>query len=243
MSKARIGAAGVVLLVVLGAAFWFLDLRAASSETQAHSQWSTISLGQGEPTSAANGVTLYLAVSGGMSEDLAAGLARSLQSSPGVGRIDQVASLPDQAHRPSLVVEVTGTEGVWTPVYARRTLAVHASYASNGDLSWRGGPIVASNQDGPAILLDGRVELIDVTRGLVSRRAYERYLGEQVGGEVGKMLAQAHPPVQAGGPAGLLTFRNVARNLAVQEYRGQVAGVGRPGHSPQAEEVPADVRR
>lgn len=198
MEKGRVIAVSMSVVVFLAAAFWFLDLRVASSETGAQAQWSTVSFGRGNPADPGDGLALYITGNNGISETLSAGLRQSLQTTPGIGPTDLLTSLPSNSHRPTLVVESTGTDGIWTPVYARSALHVHVSYASNGDLSWRGKPIIARSDEGPGIFVDGEIAITDVTRGVVSHRAYERYLGEQLGGEVGKLLAQAYPTKTGG---------------------------------------------
>lgn len=140
---------------------------------------------------------------GDLAKATAEGLARTLETSPGFGRIDVLGVMPQATGRPALVVEVEELDATWTPIYARARLVVAAAYASDGDLSWRHQPTISAGASGPQVLLNGKVELSDVTWGITSRRAYDRALGGQVAAEVGKALAGAlsNPAFQA--PAAL----------------------------------------
>ena len=193
-----------LLLLVLAAAFWRLDFRAARSDSHAQSQVTTIGGGRGgEPARPQDGLAIYVVGNGDLAKATAEGLARTLETSPGFGRIDVLGVMPQATGRPALVVEVEELDATWTPIYARARLVVTADYASDGDLSWRHQPTISAGASGPQVLLNGRVELSDVTWGITSRRAYDKALGGQVAAEVGKALAGAlsNPAFQA--PAAL----------------------------------------
>ncbi len=195
----------VVLVVgVLAGAFWWLDFRAASSESRAERQVTTYGSGA---SSRAEGVqpkvdlALYVSGSGDL-KPLREALVRQLQSGPRVGQVTTLAERPERSDCPVLGVEVGGGEVLWTPVYARADLSVDFVYTSDGDLSWRGQkPVVMPGGGRPTVWADGRLRVVDATRGVTSRRAYQRHLGEQIAGEVSKSLDQvlASHPAAAGG--------------------------------------------
>ncbi len=198
---------GLAILVAAGlviAAFWWLDFRAASSESSAEREISTF--GSGAPPDRVDGIQpkLDLAIHVSGEGDLAAlreTLARQLPTLPTVGKVEVLAKLPEKPDRPVLGVEVGEEHVLWTPVYASARLKVGVVFTSNGDLTWHGQKPVAMPIGGQrTVWTDGSLKLEDTTRGVTSRRAYRRQLAEQVAGEVTDALGQvlASQPVVAG---------------------------------------------
>lgn len=189
----------MVVVAMLMGAFWWLDFRAATSESRAGREISAFrsgppSAGQTGRPSSGTGVRpkldLVICVFGqGDLGALREALLRQLHDSPIIGDIEVVAALPERSDGPVLGVEVGSERVLWTPIYATARLEVAVVYSSNGDLSWHGQrPVIMTGDGRPIVWMDGSLEVEDATRGVTSRRAYQKHLGEQVAREVSKTL-------------------------------------------------------
>lgn len=183
-------------LVVLAASLWLLDYRAASGELVAQAQTTTMEAGQPESgeLQPIQQITVYVPGEGALAEALRIEIASGLKDRAGISTVNVVASPPGDDDRPAMVIEVQESEVLWTPVYSRAAMVVRATYASDGDLSWRGhNPVVMGNGKGRQVRADTSLEVKDATYGLTSRPGYEKYLGSQIAYNLAERALGKHP--------------------------------------------------
>ncbi len=182
----------LLLIAGLAAAFWWLDFRAAQSQTNSTSSISTAaSLPQGTAAPRRD-VAVYVAGDGWLYAAIRTALVPALQSSGSFQQVELLSNLPQQAAHPLLIVEINDLAIIWTPVYAQATLDVVFAYTSEGDAAWRNQETAVLEQANE-IKTKGSIHINHRSMGLISRRSYYNILGQQVAsqinGELAKILA------------------------------------------------------
>ena len=197
----RRSALAIAVVLLLFGAFWWLDFRAAAGESHAELHIASYSSGQPTATERGRDQAVTVVVQGDEALAKAVGKVLAITLNDGglfatVTRID--GEVPPPADRPALVVEVTRTSGIWTPVYGQSELKVDLAYGSDGDLTWRGTQPVVMPFDHPTFRLEGTIEVSDVQWGLTSRPAYEHQLAGQVAMQVTNSLRGNIAAIQPG---------------------------------------------
>ena len=182
----------VAIVVALGAAFWWLDFRVASSQTNTTSNVATASGGSRPPDYQPPALGVHVA-----GDDVLAGAVRDelvgrLGASGKFANVTSLATAPERGSGHLLLVEVERGPLTWTPVYSRAELTVKLAYASNGDATLdRQTPVVMVGPDKQVVNVTGDLQVDDVTWGLVSRPGYQRLLGQRIGADIADALVKA----------------------------------------------------
>ncbi|MBI2955430.1 MAG: hypothetical protein HYY30_14040 [Chloroflexi bacterium] len=191
---------GAVIFVLLGAGLVFLNIRAATSNTNTNSSVSTARLGadRGAPTEGMqnlgfNGdpsIWLYIEGDDAVTAVLRHELLALLEGKLRFARVTLLQTPPTDANHPAMVAAISEQEVTWTPVYARARLRARFAFASDkGNISWRDEEAFVLYE--PAVRLRGDLTVADETRGLISRPAYTAHLGRAVAEQIIDQLQRA----------------------------------------------------
>jgi hypothetical protein len=173
----------LLVILVLAVAFLALDFKAATSNTAADSQVSTI--GSGEGYAEGPPLVVYVAAP----DNLAGPLQQALVNRVGtlapfatIAAIDTPAPEPGSA---ALIVSVDRRTYIWTPVYATADLGVQFAFATDGRVDWTDlGEVDTVMEASPAVRQSGDLSIRDRTIGLVSHPAYRNHVAGQIGDRV-----------------------------------------------------------
>lgn len=196
MKKANVALVALLLIGLAAIAFWYADFHAITSESRTESQVTTYRSSKSgvraEQLLAEREVALYVGGADELADTLRAEMLSLLRASSAFGEVTSLDVPPERADQPVLVIEVQNEQGLWTPFFAQSGLAVRVAFASDGDVSWRheSGPVMLSG-DESIVRVDGKLQVTDDTRGVVSRLAYQKHLGRQIAKEVSKALQKA----------------------------------------------------
>jgi hypothetical protein len=137
-------------------------------------------------------LAVYVQGSDRMAERLRKTLKGQLAAVPAFQQVDLISEAPEISDQPVLVVEFTQRNITWTPVKSVSKIDLQAAFASDGDVSWRHEkPVIMNNRGESVIRVEGEFTLNDNTLGLVSRPAYQEYLGEQLANNISAALKEA----------------------------------------------------
>lgn len=182
-----VGLMGVLLLVL---AFWWLDFHLARSATQSDLQFSAYRSGKELPPQVAPGAPLDYAVvdSGMLAQALHDELSQQLQADPAFSNVTAVTPT-EQSANPFAFIEGEPIQVTWSPFYATARVSVTVVYASDGDISWRHDPVVRFNSsDGPIVRTRGTFVFENRAWGIFSYEGYHTLLAEQMGQEIDQLL-------------------------------------------------------
>jgi hypothetical protein len=201
--KRTIGLAVVLLafvLCLLAASFLWLDFRLARSSTKVDANTGTYSIGieNGGELNPLDQLAIYVKGEGGFAAALRQETISKLEADPKFGTLTSLEKPLDQADRPILYVETRDRFIFWTPLFSRSRMTIYIAYATDGDISWRGkNDMVMGMQDSPAVRVESTLQVNDVTAGLVSRKAYQQFLGEQIAIKISQTLGGSfsNPPI------------------------------------------------
>ncbi len=177
-------------LVVLGAAFLFLNFRAAWSSTQSAKNVSSTGLGEGLPYAMQRRekISIALVGNGPLVHALQAALETEMRQA-GIGDIELVQGLEPVYPNPVLVVKVGRAGMFWTPFYATSQLSVQAGYSSTGDTTFMGeSPATIDDRNGPTLTLYGQYQVSDRSWGLISRLGYHQLLADYLAYQIVAVL-------------------------------------------------------
>ncbi|AKB23924.1 hypothetical protein MSMTP_0455 [Methanosarcina sp. MTP4] len=175
----------VLILAVVLSSFFVLDFKAAKSETRANSRIAAYSTG--EPQIDFPGrIYLYVegdeALSGFVREKIRAELEKAGMD------VEDSESFEEKYDSQALLVNVRESEGMYTPIYASSNLEIMYFYTSTGEDTiyfekFKEGNVTVrfvntGSQEGEK-MADGKLELQDSTKGIVSRKAYRKHLAEE----------------------------------------------------------------
>jgi hypothetical protein len=173
-----------VVLVLAAASFW-LDFRAAQSSTRSESQVTAVSAGvePGQPKPPIHQLTIYVEEPGYMLRSVRQGVVKGIQDRHGIQDFRVANEMPQSEDGPVLYVQVTPRQFIWLPVFTRADLEIRIVYASNGDLSWMDDAAVVM-EESPLVRMRGDFDVADTSYGIMTLRGQARYLGRQAANEV-----------------------------------------------------------
>jgi hypothetical protein len=180
---------GILLILLSLTTLNFLNFRIAKSTTEVNHTLSTYRSGERLPDNMTPGFTLSYAVSGDeqMAEALAATLQLALADQTSVGTATAVSSSPSDKQAPFLLVDLSSSDRLWTPVYGQATVKAQIYYAYDGDAPWPlDEPVVF--RVSPAVKADGEFTVVDTTWGLISKPAYYEHLAQALAEDISNAL-------------------------------------------------------
>jgi len=137
-------------------------------------------------------LALYVQGSDRVANQLRETLKEQLAAAPDIQQVELLTELSEFSDQPVLVVEFDQREIAWTPIRSVSKVAFQAAFASDGDVSWRHKkPVIMTNQGQSVIRVEGEFTFNDNTLGLVSRPAYQEYLGKQLASNISAALTDA----------------------------------------------------
>jgi hypothetical protein len=184
-------ASGLVLLVVGILAFLYLDFRAVQSRSDAQHTVSTSTIAQPDQGIVrAHGLVVNII---GVEEDplcaaLRQTLIEQLRSKLASAQVSVAESDLEAGDQPLLRVEVTERIVQWTPFWSTADLSVEIIYASDGKVDWRENTNSLLRTGEPSVHTQGTAQISDQSWGLISRRGYQKHLGEQAAAEIYRMI-------------------------------------------------------
>lgn len=182
----------VFLLLVTGLflVFFFLDFRLMRSEMAISSQTGTAR--SDEPVLANETVVLYLQGDPALVAAVKDSLALWLEFAPQFDDVVLITEPATTTATPVLVTDLTAFHYQWTPLFASAEGPVRAAFASDGEVSWTDlGEVNTVIEVSPVVRLSASFDIRDRSFGLISRVAYQRYLGEHIGQQVSESLLNA----------------------------------------------------
>ncbi len=180
--------------IVLGAAFLFLNFRAAWSSTQSEKNVINTGLGEGLPYAMQRRekISIALVGQGPLTPALQTALETEMRQA-GIGEIELVRGLETSYSNPVLVVKVGQTRMLWTPFYATSQLSVQAGYSSTGDTTFMGeSPATIDDRNGPTLTLYGQYKVSDRSWGLISRLGYHQLLADYLAQNIAAALKELY---------------------------------------------------
>lgn len=171
----------LVSVIIISLAFLFLDFSAANSETRADSQVSIASSGKPE-TDLTGELYIFVEKDDGLTEVLKSRLTEELRGQ-GI-KIFEVKSLGEKYDDKALAVATLKREISYNPFFPSADLEVLFFYSSNGNTSYFGAikrgevpPFIIEHKE---LFIEGHLKLTDVTRGIISLRAYQNHLADEI---------------------------------------------------------------
>jgi len=178
-------------IVLIGAAFLFLNFRAAASSTQVGKLIFTTDMGDNMPApmQRRDKISVVLVGEGPLVGALQNALMERMDNI-GLGEIELVKELEAVHQNPVLVVKVGKSGPIWTPLFAMSRFSVHAGYASDGDSAFMKLAEETHTSIGKADVANMYVEfdVSDRSLGLISRLGYHRYLADYLAQEIVQAL-------------------------------------------------------
>lgn len=173
-------------IALLCAAFWFLNFRRATSNTNSEKNITTTSIGEGLPYAMQRREKINLALAG--KGPLVAALQRALvweMKDAGIGDIELVQGIEPRYSTPVLIVKVGRPGLVWTPFFATCRFTVQTGYSSAGDTTFMGKtPSILDDREGPALSMYGEYQISDRSWGLISRPGYYQSLADYLARQI-----------------------------------------------------------
>jgi hypothetical protein len=181
-------------LVILSAAFLFLNFRAAGSQTHTEKNMTTTSLGEGLPFAmqSREKISIALVGEGPLVSALQKALLAEIQNA-GIGDIELVQGLEPTYPNPVLIVNVGKPGLFWTPFFATSRFSIQAGFASSGDTTFMSEtPSTVDNSNGPVLNRYAEYKVIDRSWGLISRLGYHQLLADTLSHEIAAMLKELY---------------------------------------------------
>jgi hypothetical protein len=173
-------------LVMLCAAFWFLNFRLAASNTQCKKNINTASIGNGLPNAMQRREKINLVLIG--EGPLVAALQNALaveMNEAGIADLELVQGIEPTYQSPVLIVKAGKPGLLWTPFFATSQFTIQAGYSSVGDTTFMGKtPVIMDNRDGTALNMWGEYKVSDRSWGLISRPGYYQALADYLAREI-----------------------------------------------------------
>lgn len=169
------------VLVLIGAAFLFLNFRVAASTNQIEKLIFSTDMGDNMPVpmQQREKISIVLIGKGPLVRALQKALTEQLGNA-GIGEIDLVQELKPEYQNPILVVKVSKPGPFWTPIFAMGKFSVHAGYASDGDSTFMEDAEKTHVSIGKKDVANMYAEFIvnDRSFGLISRPGYHQFLAD-----------------------------------------------------------------
>lgn len=163
----------------------FLDFRAATSETNIASQVSTASSKKAE-IDLTGELYFFVEEDDRLSEVLKSRLEETLQEN-GI-EIHEIEKLENKYDGKVLMVAILEQDVSYNPFFPSANLNVLFSYSSNGNTSYfeaqkRGdSPVFIMEHN--ELFIEGQQQLTDDTRGIISLKAYQNHLADEVAKDI-----------------------------------------------------------
>ena len=173
-------------IVLLWAAFWYLNFRIAASNTKSGHNNSTTGIGDGLPDAMQRRekINLVLVGEGPLIGALPKALAVEMNKA-GMEDIELVQGIEPDYQSPILVVKVGNPDLLWTPFFATSQFTIQLGYSSSGEPPLMGETLVTiDNKNGPVLNMYGEYEVSDRSLGLISRLGYHQALAEYLAREI-----------------------------------------------------------
>lgn len=190
--RRRLKIAALLLVVLVGSAsaLLLLDFRAATSVTQTHSQVRRYSAGDFQ-IDLAGGLYVYVEGDDDLARELRSQLAEKLRQQ-GI-QVFEADALKEEYDRQTLIVTLLDRKLSYNPFYPSASLESLFVYSSSGDSTYfesfkTGEPVVHLSTG--QLLIVGKSTLNDTTKGVISIKAYQRYLAEGIANIIIQELAK-----------------------------------------------------
>lgn len=178
-------------ILLISAAFLFLDFRVAASNTQNGKLITTTDMEEDMPVpmQRKDKISIVLVGEGPLVHALEQALTEQMDKA-GIGESDLVQKLKPVYQNPILVVKVGKPGPIWTPFFAISQFSVHAGYASDGDPIFMEGIEKTHTSIGKKDVTNmyAEYEVNDRSFGLVSRLGYHRFLADYLAQEIVTVL-------------------------------------------------------
>jgi hypothetical protein len=184
----------IIVLLVLLAAFNWLDFRLSRQEMVVNSQAEryTIGIDEGNPLPGGQNLDLYVLAPERFDDELAEMLAEELRGNPYTGSV----ALRDEPIRAAtgmvVVVQIEELDTFfWSPIYTRSGADVLVAFASDGEVAWIDeAPVVLQTDNGrqPVVRIRATIEFDDSGYGLISRPGYHSYLAGELATQINTLL-------------------------------------------------------
>jgi hypothetical protein len=187
-------------LCLLAASFLWLDFRLARSSTKVNAEAGTYSIGieHGGKLDPLDQLAIYVKGEDGFAAALRQETISKLEADPEFWNVTSLEKPLDRSDQPILYVETQDRSIFWTPFFSRSSMTVYLAYATDGDISWRGKTDEIMHMQGsPAVRVESTYQVNDTTFGLVSRKAYQQFLAEQIAIKISQTLGGSftNPPM------------------------------------------------
>lgn len=173
-------------MVLLSAAFLFLNFHAAVSDSRSEKNGNTVGMGEGLPVVMQHRAPISIAMDG--EGPLVPALQQALAgriNNAGLGAVALVPGLERQYPNPVLVVKVTKPNLFWTPFWATSQVSIQAGYSSTGDTTFMGqSPTTVDNTNGPVLVMHSEYQVSDHSWGLISRPGYDQILADFIAQQI-----------------------------------------------------------
>jgi hypothetical protein len=178
----------LVLVVIVSAAFVSSDFNVSTAETTGDIQ--TASYVKGEAGINLTGGFYVFVVSADGGDGLVKELNKTLifmLDKHGVecvgGGIFQDEELKDRYDAQVIIVDLSDRKVSYMPFYSSANLTAFLFYSSNGNVSWRSKEdpvtfVMPEPEEG--MWMRSKVSRVDRTRGIISLKAYEKHLAEEI---------------------------------------------------------------
>jgi hypothetical protein len=175
-------------IVLLWAAFWYLDFCIAASNTQSEKNVHTTGIEIADVLPDAvqrrEKINLILVGEGPLIGALPKALVVEMNKA-GMEDIELVQGIEPKGRQPALLVNVKSPRLFWTPFFATSRFTVQAGYSSTGDTAFMGEtPATIDNKDGPVLNMYGEYEVSDLSWGLISRPSYHQALADYLAKQI-----------------------------------------------------------
>jgi len=191
-------------ILLISAAFLFLNFRLASSDTQVMQSINTTEIDGHYPErlGADDKISFLLTGEGPLASALQKALAEKIDEA-GLGQAEPAHKLEPRNPNPALIVKVGRPGLVWTPFFATSRFSIQAGYATDGDTAFmetldKTQPYIR-NPNPSVVDLYTEFEGSDRSFGLMSRLGYHRYLADYLAGEVVNTLKNLYNIQDLGG--------------------------------------------
>ena len=193
-SKTSFFLLSLIIIATIASAFMFSDFKLSTSNTGINSQESTCSTGDAV-IDLSEGVCLYIDGNDRLSEAISNEIEEKLrQEGKGVFRVKELENRYDY---PALLVSVSSEKVSYIPFFPSARVNVVYLYSSTGETKYfnkyKDGetPVVRffgySNGE---VLKEGELEINDFTKGIISLKAYQNHLAENVASNIIESLVQ-----------------------------------------------------
>jgi len=179
------------ILLLIAAAFVWIDFRIVGGQSSVESQSATSSSGVDEAVvlPLEPNMDLYVIGSERMADALQDELEEALSENQYIGDVHVVEGEPAQSEAGVLVLRIEDSEIFWTPIYSRSQVEIQLSYASDGEIAWMDEEVVNLTNIKPAIRYRGDFQSRTNAIGIMSLPGYYHYLSEALSQKIVESLA------------------------------------------------------